>query len=1208
MELQSNLRLKSNSDPIFNLFEQTLLEAKYTWQAYNQAQIKIKHHDNLRPLLSSPISQEQKKCIFEILNLGGKEAVSDEVLVKFNLNLFEKYRALEHNANFNEIGVNFLKESVGNRQMTLIEELLKVVDLSSDDECTLECLLTIAESTPQILKLVLNKKKVRLQYKLKSNENLLNRLFKLALLHSDIDLFEKLLSLNIDPLKAGICKDIAINDRYFDYLCILLKQPNVLNISNKLLVNSLSARAFKNAKLIIERMPKKETFVHAAVVEKLMRAIERNDQMVIQLLDPLTAICTNPKVIWSAARSENEYLVQRFLAKEKKNIRDVLPLIAKFLDLLDFQDKDKSGLKFLFKLGANINELLIYDRQYAPRTLLTHLIGEFTLDIQNEMNESIKWLIDEGANPSIKDRNGVSAFELLVMFKDVQMINRMIGFCDRLSDDDKVRMLNDGFYKALVNNFMHICKEIYKSAMIKNKNFIQAQVHLTNLVINVGLDRKFLKNLCPFVSEEKLSFFQECQGLSTMPPLLECCWNLRSKSVAALRSQADYYNHNTVQKDNFGLLTYVALDPFIKGANFATGLIQDIAKDFANSKKELNVFYKDIISCYIILKSENIEIGSSLVKLLPWNRKVLYSYNDLEALQVQLKELVRNCVLHNKYPVSTAEKLQKKLDQGYLKMLRKTEDIYFFYVPEHVQEARRLIVLTQEQEKEAASINFREILDKMLSTSSLDENAKATITKFLNYVNMRVCLTGVPSGIPEELVKKSIACKNLEIRFREILHSFEYNKALGALVNKKMLETSDGIYRAFMPKLEKALAEFLSDITPHELERFVIAQQEKENFYLGIEEKLRIILYSYLLDAKIKSQADQKSLYSSSSSISFSSSSSSSSSFSSSSTEQLLPYEADSLRSLFRVILEAMELCGTKWGSDLQMLEQFALEKICLVRGNEIVATTQKPRMEIALHTELAGQRSSIIHQWARSWTERTIDELDDNEPPEVIEAELGNEIHYAYAASQHQGQFYGIPKAEKNVEFLVKWNREMNEDLAHFFNAKYTKPSQLIDMADDAINKRKQIDRDDTVEWMKEHLIGNWNKELFEAREKLIMESLNKMLDGLLPVYIKIISNEKNKKIELQEKVFSQIWSLLAKEDTILFFQFKNAISQAVIAGSPIETLKQNLQVIVSDASRVSRKHEFTSEIHDDKGKLVRREKIRGMMQKLNIIRLNAF
>lgn len=1096
-------RAKTIPDEVFS---KSLTEASEHWAEHNKALVAT----SLKPLLKTPMTAEQQKLVLELLKttIPSTEAVEKDEgeLAVYNANLYKQFEDLD-----NKRALQFLTKAIENKQLSLIIRLLKKVDLSEDNDESRKCVEAASKSIPTIACMVLEKKPACWQ-------NFLQSFLMKAFEYSSAKLFSAVLQLNPPNIEflnhdaAEKCADalLAKNE-----LSTLIFNVEPLLANSQVLWALIEIGDFLLNPSIQASIPEELAPVRDVIKEKIQRIASKHPYI---------------------AESALEHALE-------KKIR--LPLT----------DKMKWQIQYLYSLITSAN------KEYSPRNNVWRLIAnlQHPFDVKLVV-ESLLWLIQLGFQ--FPDIYQAHAFERLIINDKIESVKKnhfdqlLIELLKGLPKSFKA--FNETFNCCFKASFdKNLYEQILKIAQTHSPDLIDIQDSLDTIVQGSRFDDSIAA---------KLDFLQRLGGKvfgADDENLLACH---ETDFFPYFKKQPGYAKAlKKTDKNGLGVLTHSALRLATEDSNTeCLDQINMIARDVVFEPS-----LQDIFCCYLVLQKFQLALP---LHFKPFMRKLeTVPYTFLEKC---VSDLLKGCLeASDSWNLLKEEPILKVYEDH----LESQENKLFTVDFRHFQKALHASRLTDIQQKEIASINFSEAIEKMLIATNFNKKRvgdEAAVKTFLQYIKERAQVSGVPPGIPNEisnpLLRKGF--ENFEKSCRAAIPMDCYSKILcdfPALMKFNVFAVNGfGELDPFLKQLKDAFEKEFPSILDrmqaiNSLQIFVDAQTKKENFYSELEDKLRIIIYSYSLGKAPASTA--------------SSSSSASSGI-----------DLDSAFTLLCTIVEAMTKCATKWVSDLQLFEEFALEAIQKAgKKNEAAQVQKLTDLECQLHTVLAQERSRLIRSWATHWTQKQIELRKRNgEDIAVQNAEYGLEIHYGYAALQHRGQYLGIPRAEKNVEHLVKWTNEMDNDLMEFIRSHYS-PGKIFDFVSGAIN---QIDKSCVIDWMQDNLLGSWKEDVYAKYETNVMASLQKALEPY------------QKEAGPREQLFSTIWELLSPVSVINFQLFRPSIYNAVVSGKSIEHIQSGLAKIVKDACLKSRKVEFNSVIHDANG-LIRRGFIRKFLFMHHII-----
>jgi len=1220
--LQSNAdgneSIKKIADNAIQIFKKFTNEVIPKWQKYNAASSTTQGRAAFKYLMTLPGLKNFVSGIFQSLPKEETQTVKKEEIEDLNRKLLASYQALKVHRAYNDTGLRLLKYAIQNNQIGLIQELLKIVDFSKNDQLTLEC-VKAAATNPDIALMILNAPGINFT---ESYNECGTQLFQLAIDFQDDLLFAKLESLNLHPDFTHLIKLVAGNDNLNDYLQRILALPNyqkgdpcglAYNISIPIAIN---AKAYKNAKSIVIKISTNELYKDYTYLQDLLiYGISNNNETIIKLFDHVNLAKFSSKVIWEAVKNKKYTLATDFV-KRGLNPKNAF----KYCDesIFRYTDQNKETISFLVKLGADINVVPELKGRDCC-TLFAHTLSTFAKKRKGmrvkiwrtPIIDCINWYISLGADPSIFNENlSKSPFMKIIDLDDQVLITTIITSSKHLSKDGLAKMLLDGF-QYLVCNFTKANKEINFLYDIIVKNQIEIDLNKYLYTYLTKSSYNFEQSTFEFFIKNGANPFDKVKDPNKRPLLLECCWYRSFHSITALQKHEGFKAALEEQVDGFGIFTY--LSSTITAA-FRDEIFPEIIKHFS-TVNNLHSFYKDIISGCVLLRapflSNNaLKIDQNLINLMPWNHN---KYIDLISLEKIKDELINFLAKSpEKYTIEFRNDVEKIFQSVFIQPYK---DKLYKCDTSHYADAVKFQTLTVDQEKEIAKIDFSTEIIKMLNDPRLltDKEsgpkitaAKEDVLKFLKYVQTREPMLGVPHGIPDSLKGRpaeSQAFENLEKKWRTILKTNYDYQIINSFFRTNIIDPK---HATMINEIQKAIKEcippnmFKDQELSALLKSFAECQCAKENFYYELEEKLRIIIYSYQLESIVKSR--------------------------SSSSSASLQYDIHSENTLLTTIAEAIKLCATKWGAELQIIEEDSYKKIYdyerqlknthaevdLKEQNQI-NNNQPCHVKTQLHSELIAQRSSVIRLWANSWRLLRQEQMKAaGEPEEVIDAEEGMEIHYGYAALQHRGQFLGIPRARKNIEDMVEWDSVIDNHFLAFFNQHYAKASIIIDLVDEAINKRNSIEKTVVIEWMKTNLMGNWNKKLFENTVHSITHEINAVKVALENAFLAYKLNTiESHKTELADKILKPLWEILNSQKLINFEDYRQPIERALNQKKDFQSFLQKVMEVIKDAGIKARINEFTSSLHDEEqilnGKLIiKKEYIIEMLLKLNTILAN--
>lgn len=1220
----------NSTQKVTALFDQVKNETVELWKKYNIAQANEKLL-KLKPQISSitPTAYSSRQSLLSILHARRSVSpISEEQLSKQNDSLYAALASLKVAQDYQERVLGLLKEAFEQQQMAAIEKLLDQADLSNNNPSTYQCLLAAAKTNPQIIRLVLTKKP-NLTFNHEERNEVHSALLITAFDFEDLPLFHELLKLGISPLTNYMTSLIAAGSPILiDFLKVIVELPKIAdhmleNFLDKALEINPPTDAVKNAEVIIKKA-KKPLSIHYSSRERIFEnAIVTNQKEIIEFFFAFSSKISkdsDPSLIWKAATSNNQELIERFKKERQASVTDALWEGIKTTKISEF-DSNSATFDLLLKAGADINESSKWSINGEKNSLLAYVIyriefpsskSKTAVRAKKKMAATLiqicNWFTQRGAD--LHKKGNRSAFEVIILKGNPDLVTSIIKEYKLKTHPRWKEILNGAFAVALQNNNEAMYSLLYDS------NLIDIQAQWINLI----------KKGCLAISNSKFLLDKGAIPFAHKPEELHPLLSLGSnefhfqQNLNYLRALPDYKAHLLAQHNQLGILTYSATNrfPFYNKA-FVETIQNLINNDFLQlSPNELSFCSKDIICAHILhtvalsrcYDGKNNTIPS-FVNLMPWNRGVMFPVAQLHQYQTDLIEHVRS---DQNIPDYSKDAFCEEIKKQFKECADVVIELQHIPTSNHYGEATRLLLLAPEQQREVDATDFNAAIQQMLKATDLSSSRlKAalpesvttkefveTVNRFLNYIRAREHVTGVPKGIPDTVNNPSFFedFKKFETQCRELIPQANYIKILEDFLPYLTYGTVyEKSYQSFLTQLKDAFVKTFP-IRPEVaiLTQFVKCQTEKENFYVELEDKLRLVIYSYKLE-KIEQQKNSKEA---------ASASSSSKPKEKSKVEN--PYDPTSAFTLLCAIVEAMSKCAAKWGADLQIHEEYALEKIYQCTKKQDQSFKKQTDLERQLHAILSKERTQIIRLWARHWTNQVVEQHNALEEPEELQnAELGKEIHYFYAALQHRGQFYGIPRAEKNVEYIVQWNDVIGEDLVKFFKDQYT-AAFIIDQISDGIHKGGAIDRSLVIDWMKDNLIANWELDNFNQECKRIMDSIGKTVNGPLRQSYETIlktydQNPTARKSELNSKIFEPIWDLLSKETKILFKDFKYSVKKAVEDSTTYDHLLHSLDSVVQSASTLSRKTAFTAAIHTEDAMAIRRERIREMLIKLNVI-----
>lgn len=801
-------------------------------------------------------------------------------------------------------------------------------------------------------------------------------------------------------------------------------------------------------------------------------------------------------------------------------------------------DKMKAHIQSLIALGASFNKEHKDLLEYSP-------LGNLDMEL---VVESLIWLTQQGLKDSVQiafSFRGESPFDIVAFLKALPV--PFLGTKE---------MFNQAFNGCCKKE---LYEPIYQISLKHARDLIDHQSSLDALIKTYQCS-----------ASHKLKFLQDL-GANLFgrngDNLLTCHYSY----FPYFREHSGYKEAlSKTDKNGLGVMTHLFLNSTNDEEEECLEPLNKIVEDIrAQPPKNFPTILQDIFCCSILLYRYKLNPPSNFKNLMSRIPEIPYQKQE-EYLGLLLKGCREEMGPDYKFHESDVL-------NAYDDLVCAFENRLFQVHPTHFQQAAKAARLTEQQQKEIASVDILDSIEKMLVLTNFSTRRagdEKTVRAFLQNIKERTQVTGVPPGIPNEILKSSFqkAFENFERACRASVPISLFNKVLCDFPAFMKYQTiADKAFEVHLKSLKTAFekefpsGESLANVL-NLLQPFVDAQTKKENFYSELEEKLRIIIYSYSLGKAAASAA-------------------------SSSSAALTAIDLDSAFTLLCTIVEAMDKCATKWASDLQLFEEFALETIQKAEKNN--GSTQEVKkltdLECQLHTVLAQERSRLIRAWAGHWTQKRIAlRRQKQENIAVQNAEYGLEIHYGYAALQHRGQYLGIPRAEKNVEHLVTWTKEMDNDLMAFIQSNYSLPTRVIDFISGAIN---QIDKACVIDWMQDNLLGNWNEDIYADYESKATSSIQGVWEA------------STKADASREQLFNKIWEVLSEAEGILFNDFRSSIQHTVQSGKTLDVVKSSLLKIVKDASLKSRKKEFNSEIHDNNG-LIKRSFFRKFLLMHQIIK----
>lgn len=1247
------------------IFMSSLANASKIWEKHNKNKNSLIQR-NLIPLLTNPLTTTQQMHLLNLIqsfDVGQQSAKEHgEIPPNLNQNLLQEYNKLKAEQTYNETGLLFLTEVIRNHQFDLIESLLKTLDLSQNNLATIDCLLAAANSNPKIARLVLDKNP-RLSFTglefAEKNFQLHKNLYKLSFDNNDLSFFQYLINLKVSPAlpMPVILRDsdpfskyktnsiftvyspaytgpnsyfsmslesyfqqpdcrfytaaqiATTSNRFQSFLEILLRQPDVLRTLDHLFYAAAKHKAYSNCRLILNLVTDKNSFSASKLILTIFKeAIQNNEKEIIQLLAPIGTLSQEPEFLWLAVCQPYDETIQLLIQHNASPTKAMEYGISHY-DYLkhDTPLENKAPYDRLILLGGDVNlpnnkeTLLAYALRRARQSGGINKWKE-------SVEANVRWFLNKGGDLSLSSPGASSAFSVICSYGNLGLVKKILKLCGR---DSLKSIINKPFYEhdfyserefdshgVLDHLFTLKNVNIQKNIELFLSEWIPTFSHLCLYDNHINslkdhLDYLIGKGGNPFKTENQ----------TALHPLLVCC-KANHKFFLVMREYTDYKKHLQVQRNGMGIFTYLAL-----GENqhvFSEEIFMTASKDFSD-KIESNEVKQDAFFAYILLRAlghNKNKLGSipAFARFLKWN---YYFPSQLLAHKEALLKLI--------HEVSAPEEKQGKanaIELIFKEIWNQFELDLFTIKTEHIKEASRMTALNADQEKQLALIDYQASIEEMLKTLDFSKrNCSAkefceVVHKFLGYLKNRVFVTGMPPGLPEGIKKdKNLApiFSAFEKKCREIIPRKEYDMVLADFANsKKYGIVLDSRYHDL---LNAALTQSCAGypITIDHLEEFAKSQQRQEEFFVEIEDKLRLIIFSYLSEKK----AIEKSKASSPSS-----SSSSSSSAAAAGNAPL--YDPDSAFTLIATIVEAMSKCATKWAAELQILEEYALGKIHLLSHPE--GLKKQTDLERQVHSALAKQRSGILRLWARNWTDIKVNQLRaQQEHPQVQQAEWGKEIHYYFKALESRGQYYGIPRAEKNKDFIVKWSPEMDINLTSFVSHHYFPSTNLIDSVFGAI-KGGDIERQVVVDWMGDNLINDWKKEAYEITGGKITNEVYQKLAQSRTLYETILkekaSNKEERKKALDEKIFPLIWPILSGIKEISFHPFEESIRNVLGSGKTYDQMREDVKKIINNAVMRSRRADFTSYIHDQEALnseqpafIIRREMVREMLMKLNVI-----
>lgn len=909
---------------------------------------------------------------------------------------------------------------------------------------------------------------------------------------------------------------------------VLAKKPHC----DALLLNEFFKMAleFSNDNLFSTLLSLIPKGFHYLIDDELCAQAIAEQSKLTQLILTIEPMLETPAAFFALIEIGRKDLTHRIAQKDPAMPQKVLTygIARKFR--LPLNDKAKASMQYLISLGASLKE------PFMSQVMGNFNEGQFDVKLAHLFVESLLWLIEQGAS---------------ILNSNAYPLRALVG----------ISGLGIPFLKALPKSFPEI-KRIFNEAFnaireedIYPQVFQIAKEHSADLIdVQASLDLAIAKK---YISIQRIKFLQS-QGGNIFgrngDNLLIC----RNYTCLPLFREHSGYKEALCKtgKNGLGILTHLAF----LAAEGSYEHINTVAEDILKNIKGNPNINLDVFCCGLLLHLFHYNHPVNLKKLFSHAQ---FSYQQMEeAIPILLK------ACNEKEGVKLRDEQVLRLYDDFVQ----NEEPRLFITTSHYQQGIKAAHLTDVQQEAIAKVNFHDVIGKMLSATNFASKGSETVNMFLRYVKDREQVTGVPPGIPNEILRTPFQAgfENFEKSCRKIIPEAAYAKILSdfpAYMSYNVI--ADKAFESKLIELKTAFEKDLNGNAPNAislLRPFVEAQTKKENFYSELEDKLRLIIYSYCSD-KPSSAA-----------------SSSSSSF-----------DLDSASTLLCTIVAAMEKCATKWASDLQLFEEFALEQI--QKANKDGKETKLTDLECRLHTVLAQERSRLIRLWATQWTQRRIElQKRNGESIAIQNAEYGYEIHYAYAALQHRGQYLGIPRAEKNVEHLVKWTTEMDNDFLQFFRSYYTPPTNIIDFVSSAIN---QIDKSCVIDWMKDNLMGSWEENTFAEHESKAVLAIQQALESLQGSFELAATD--------REQLFNKIWQVLSVSEGIVFNDFRSSVHSAALSAKSLDNLKSMLSKIVKDASLKSRKTEFNKEIHNKEGN-IKRNFIRKFLLMHNIMKVSDF
>jgi hypothetical protein len=450
---------------------------------------------------------------------------------------------------------------------------------------------------------------------------------------------------------------------------------------------------------------------------------------------------------------------------------------------------------------------------------------------------------------------------------------------------------------------------------------------------------------------------------------------------------------------------------------------------------------------------------------------------------------------------------------------------------------------TKDNRKQILAMLYRERFAHVFELAQGYYHRKALNRLFEN-IKMRVDYTGV-SGVPKNFTKDEAA------------QATNWEKEARA-------KTS---VAGYLEHLQKSLTE----ASDEKLKDFLTCQIQKENFYLKLEQYLRILVFAI---KSMPQPAAASSLNSASSLL------------------------EEAAVNLFDQIKEFMEVCASGWTDVLARLAEAFLRDIKrknLEADVKQSASVARPieSQEMGLkereekhHHESSGSNSEaekqlvlnlgidrrdIFRVWAKHWRDHANNSRQEQLrlagfPPEPF-ANLGSEVHFDFAAVQKHGARFGIPDSDGVVEDIEKWTEEMEKHFQGFFSKEYLTVSTLINRVTKWINSNRAL-KELFENAFKQKFLSEWRTEYYQE----ILEDIKLLVDAVLNKiqsdYSRIIKEQLSKEAldkQLEDVVVKPLHAATTNSFGIVFDIV--SIRSQVLLRKDLNVLKANLHNIIAQA-----------------------------------------